>query len=139
MKRFLTALPIICFIFTASAQTSKKPSASPSKHPVVHAAAKNKERLVELITDYGNMTIKLYDSTPLHRDNFIKLIKQGFYDSLLFHRIMQGFMIQGGDPESKYADGTVMLGAGQAPGGRIPAEFKPYLIHKKGCVGHGTG
>src|SRR5580765_5479476 len=60
------------------------------------------ERLVEIKTDYGTMVVKLSDSTPLHRDNFIKLVKQGFYDSLLFHRVIEGFMIQAGDPQSKY-------------------------------------
>lgn len=94
----------------------------------------NKEKYVEISTDYGVMIAKLYDSTPLHRDNFIKLAKQGFYDSLLFHRIIESFMIQGGDPESKHAPDEVLLGNGSAPGDRIPAEFKPYLFHKKGAL-----
>jgi peptidyl-prolyl cis-trans isomerase B (cyclophilin B) len=81
------------------------------------------------------MILKLYDSTPLHRDNFIKLVQAGFYDSLLFHRVISGFMIQGGDPSSKNADSTAMLGGGSAPGAeRIPAEFKPQFFHKKGAL-----
>ena len=76
----------------------------------------------------------MYDSTPLHRDNFIKLVKQGFYDSLLFHRVIDGFMVQGGDPESKHADSAAMLGNGEAPGDMIPAEFRNNLIHKKGAL-----
>jgi peptidyl-prolyl cis-trans isomerase B (cyclophilin B) len=92
------------------------------------------EKLVEITTDYGVMVARLYDNTPLHRDNFIKLIKQGFYDSLLFHRVIDDFMIQGGDPASKNAADGVQLGNGSAPGERIPSEFKPNLFHKKGAL-----
>jgi cyclophilin family peptidyl-prolyl cis-trans isomerase len=91
-------------------------------------------RLVEIKTDLGTMVVKLYDSTPLHRDNFIKLVKQKFYDSLLFHRVIEGFMIQGGDPQSKYADTAAMLGNGEAPGDMIPAEFNTKFYHKKGAL-----
>ncbi len=93
-----------------------------------------KERLVEISTDYGVMVAKLYDSTPLHRDHFIKLVEQKFYDSLLFHRIINKFMIQGGDPSSKNAAGATPLGGGAAPGDRIPAEFKSSFFHKKGAL-----
>ncbi|MBA2760811.1 MAG: peptidylprolyl isomerase [Segetibacter sp.] len=93
-----------------------------------------KEKLVEITTEYGVMVARLYDSTPLHRDNFVKLIKEGFYDSLLFHRVIDDFMIQGGDPASKNAAEGVQLGNGSAPGERIPAEFKSYLYHKKGAL-----
>jgi peptidyl-prolyl cis-trans isomerase B (cyclophilin B) len=80
------------------------------------------------------MIVKLYDSTPLHRDNFVKLVKQGFYDSLLFHRVIPGFMIQGGDPTSKNAPAGVMLGSGGGDMERIPAEFKTGIIHKRGAL-----
>lgn len=93
-----------------------------------------KEQLVEISTSYGVMIAKLYNQTPLHRDNFIKLIKQGFYDSLLFHRVMKEFMIQGGDPTSKYATETSRLGSGSAPGERITAEVQTGLYHKKGAL-----
>ncbi len=89
--------------------------------------------LVELTTDYGNMIIKLYDDTPKHRDNFIKLVEEGFYDDLLFHRVIDGFMIQGGDPDSKNAKAGARLGMG-GPGYRVPAEFRDTLIHVKGAL-----
>lgn len=136
MKKILLGLLVMTAI-SVSAQT-KKVTKTPAKPAAKTAVAKNapvsKERLVELTTNYGIMIMKLYDSTPLHRDNFIKLVQSGFYDSLLFHRVIQGFMIQGGDPQSKYADSTAMLGGGSAPGERIPAEFKPQFFHKKGAL-----
>lgn len=89
---------------------------------------------IKIITDSGTMVVKLYDSTPLHRDNFVKLVKQGFYDSLLFHRVIQGFMIQGGDPQSKNAPSGMPLGMGGGDMQRIPAEFKSNLIHKRGAL-----
>ena len=93
------------------------------------------ERMVEINTSYGNITVRLYDSTPLHRDNFVKLVQEGFYDSLLFHRVIDSFMIQGGDPTSKDAADSVMLGDGEAPGlERIPAEFNRNYFHKRGAL-----
>ena len=89
--------------------------------------------LVEVETTYGNMIIELYDATPQHRDNFIKLVEDGFYDGLLFHRVIDGFMIQGGDPESKDAAADKMLGTG-GPGYQVPAEFVDSLIHVKGAL-----
>jgi cyclophilin family peptidyl-prolyl cis-trans isomerase len=89
---------------------------------------------VKITTDSGIIVVKLYDSTPLHRDNFAKLVKAGFYDSLLFHRVISNFMIQGGDPNSKNAQSGVMLGAGGGDMERIPAEFRPSLFHKKGTL-----
>ncbi|MEO7312901.1 MAG: peptidylprolyl isomerase [Chitinophagaceae bacterium] len=89
---------------------------------------------VLITTDSGNMVVRLYDSTPLHRDNFIAKVNEGFFDSLLFHRVIRGFMLQGGDPNSKHAQPGEMLGMGSAPGDRIPAEFRPTLFHKKGAL-----
>lgn len=77
---------------------------------------------VKIETPYGDMKAVLYDETPLHKENFIKLVEEGFYDSLLFHRVIKGFMIQGGDPESKNAPTNVRLGKG-GPGYTIPAEI----------------
>ncbi|MDP4588553.1 MAG: peptidylprolyl isomerase, partial [Flavobacteriales bacterium] len=88
---------------------------------------------VKISTDLGDIIVLLYDQTPKHRDNFIKLAKEGFYDGLLFHRVMNNFMIQGGDPESKTATPGQMLGGG-GPGYTIPAEFVDSLIHKKGAL-----
>ncbi len=94
---------------------------------------KDRKKDVELITDFGNIVLRLYDSTPLHRDNFLKLVKTGFYDSVLFHRVIQDFMIQSGDPNSKNAQAGVALGNG-GPGYTVPAEFRTSLFHKKGTL-----
>jgi peptidylprolyl isomerase len=84
-------------------------------------------------TPLGNMKLKLFNETPQHRDNFLKLVKDHFYDSLLFHRVIQDFMIQGGDPDSKHADFKKFLGDGDL-NYTIPAEFVPTLCHKKGML-----
>lgn len=96
--------------------------------------AQKKGTVVELKTEFGTMKILLYDDTPQHRDNFLKLVNQGFYDSLLFHRVIKEFMIQGGDPDSKNAPASKQLGAGDV-GYTIPAEFVyPKYYHKKGAL-----
>jgi len=92
-----------------------------------------RNRKVIISTDYGRMVVRLYDQTPLHRDNFIKLAKKHFYDSLLFHRVIQHFMIQGGDPDSKRAASGAQLGNGGVEY-TIPAEFQLDLFHKKGVI-----
>ena len=97
------------------------------------AANAQKNRKVRVETDYGTMVIRLYDQTPLHRNNFIKLVKRRFYDSLLFHRVIRNFMIQGGDPTSKNAPAGTLLGEGSV-GYTIPAEFQLDLFHKKGVL-----
>lgn len=88
---------------------------------------------VMITTDFGVIKLKLYDETPIHRDNFVKLIKGNYFDSLLFHRVIQNFMIQGGDPDSKNAPPLIELGNG-GPGYTIPAEFNSKLFHKKGVL-----
>jgi peptidyl-prolyl cis-trans isomerase B (cyclophilin B) len=93
----------------------------------------NIETMVQIETTKGKMIVKLYNETPLHRDNFVKLVKEKYYDSLLFHRVIADFMIQGGDPDSKNAPQGQMLGNG-GPNYTIPAEFKSTLIHKKGVL-----
>lgn len=94
---------------------------------------KEKIYLVALTTKFGTITLRLYNETPKHRDNFLKLTREGFYNGTLFHRVIKDFMIQGGDPESKNAKPGQMLGNGDV-GYRIPAEFNTNLFHKKGAL-----
>jgi len=89
--------------------------------------------MVVITTEFGDITIGLYKDTPLHRENFLKLVKESYYDSLLFHRVIKGFMIQGGDPDSRGAKPGAPLGRG-GPGYTIPAEILPGHIHKKGAL-----
>jgi peptidylprolyl isomerase len=86
---------------------------------------------VIISTEFGVMKVKLYEETPLHKANFIKLVKKGFYDSLLFHRVINNFMIQGGDPDSRRANDTALLGMSDV-GYWVPAEFNKKLYHRKG-------
>jgi len=94
---------------------------------------KDRKKDVLLQTSYGDIVIRLSDSTPLHRDNFLKLVKAHYYDSVLFHRVIRNFMIQGGDPNSKHAKPGEPLGEG-GPDYTIPAEFRTTLFHKKGVI-----
>jgi peptidyl-prolyl cis-trans isomerase B (cyclophilin B) len=82
---------------------------------------------------FGDIIVRLYDETPIHRDNFIKLAKEGYYDGTLFHRVIKDFMIQGGDPDSKGAPAGKMLGVG-GPDYTLEAEIKPDLLHKRGAL-----
>jgi len=88
---------------------------------------------IKLTTDSGVIVLRLYNRTPLHRDNFIKLVKHHYFDSLLFHRVIQNFMIQGGDPASRQAKSGILLGDG-GPSYTIPAEFDTSLFHRKGVL-----
>jgi cyclophilin family peptidyl-prolyl cis-trans isomerase len=91
--------------------------------------------IAKIVTNYGTIRVMLYDSTPLHRDNFIKLVNEKYYDSLLFHRVIKNFVIQAGDPTSKHASDTAKLGDGDL-GYTIPAEIMPErYYHKKGALG----
>lgn len=91
------------------------------------------ETRIRINTSYGNIVIKLYNDTPQHRDNFIKLVKEGYYNGQIFHRVIQNFMIQGGDPNSRDAAKGQMLGMG-GPGYTVPAEIIPGHFHKKGAL-----
>ncbi len=149
MKKLMFSILCSALIFTTQAQVAKKPvpkKVVTKKMVFTKAFVKKAIKVavskpfpdnsvkIKIITDSGTMIVKLYDSTPLHRDNFVKLVKEGFYDSLMFHRIIQGFMIQGGDPNSKNASAEVMLGNGGDNMARIPAEFRKSLYHKKGVL-----
>src|SRR5258708_39880882 len=121
MKKIILLVSSVSF---ASALFAQKDSALKKK---------DRRRDVLLQTNYGDITVRLSDSTPLHRDNFLKLVKVGYYDSVLFHRVIQNFMIQGGDPSSKNAKPGEQLGNG-GPSYTVPAEFRQSLCHKKGVI-----
>jgi peptidyl-prolyl cis-trans isomerase B (cyclophilin B) len=116
---------------TQPASNVKKPVA---KAKINQPIAIDTSIRVKITTDSGIIIVKLYDSTPLHRDNFVKLVNEHFYDSLLFHRVIPYFMIQGGDPLSRNAAPGMMLGNGGGDMERIPAEFRRSIIHKKGAL-----
>jgi peptidyl-prolyl cis-trans isomerase B (cyclophilin B) len=120
---------------TTTKTTVKKTTTTKTVKPVAKATKQIRVPgvRVKITTDSGVMVIRLYDKTPLHRDNFIKLANDHFFDSLLFHRVIQAFMIQGGDPQSKNAAPGQMLGSGDV-GYTIPAEFDTSFIHKKGAL-----
>lgn len=122
MKIQLKALFVIAislFLFSYSSKNSNENS--------------DKKIRVEMKTNYGTMLIELHNETPLHRDNFLKLINESAYDSLLFHRVIETFMIQGGDPDSKDAKSGDFLGVGDLDYS-VDAEFRPDLFHKKGAL-----
>ena len=133
-KILLIGLITLSFIGCSSAQNGEKKN---KKDIVENKKAadmpQEKRQKVLIKTTLGDITIELYNETPLHRDNFIKLTNEKFYDDLLFHRIIQNFMIQTGDPDSKNAKPGQMLGNG-GPGYTIPAEFNPNIYHKRGAV-----
>lgn len=93
---------------------------------------------LEMVTSKGTMVLELYNETPYHRDNFTNLVRNKAYDSLLFHRVINEFMIQGGDPESKKAEAGASLGSGDAPY-EVKAEIRPELFHKKGALAAARG
>lgn len=119
MKYFFYLFLVAFFISCTTTKHSKNSVSTPA--------------FVKIETDSGTMVAKLYNQTPLHKENFIKLVKRHFYDGLLFHRVIKGFMIQGGDPDSKNAKPGQMLGEGGLKY-TIPAEFDTTLFHKKGAL-----
>lgn len=121
MKKYLFTLIVSLFVmlFTSGMK--------------VQAQKAEPERLIKIETTLGDIFIKLYNETPRHRDNMIKLIEEGFYKDQLFHRVIEDFMIQGGDPHSVGAEKGQRLGTGD-PGYTVPAEFNENLIHKKGAL-----
>jgi cyclophilin family peptidyl-prolyl cis-trans isomerase len=148
MKKILVFVLGIVMMFAATDVSAQAKKRATTKKKTVTAVAPSVNRKstkraikakdysikVKIVTDSGAMIVKLYDSTPLHRDNFAKLVSEKFYDSLLFHRVISAFMIQGGDPNSKTAEQGAMLGNGGGDMARIPAEFRSTLFHKKGTL-----
>jgi len=134
MRNQTLTLCTLLLCLTVASYAQKKGSKAPAPvAPTVQAPPKEKESMVLITTDLGNMKVKLYNATPKHRDNFLKLAREGYYDSLLFHRVIRNFMIQGGDPMSKHAGPGIMLGEGDI-GYTIPAEFVDTIYHKKGSL-----
>ena len=129
MKTFLKINSLLLVILTFLNCTTKPESSKTEE---------DSRKSVEMVTNYGTMLIELYNETPLHRDNFIKLANEKVYDSLLFHRVIKNFMIQGGDPDSKYATATDTLGEGGLDY-RVKAEFNPDIFHKKGVLAAARG
>jgi cyclophilin family peptidyl-prolyl cis-trans isomerase len=128
----LKIILVIALVTLVTAYADGQVKKTVVKNPV--AMKKSPGIRIKLTTDSGIIIIRLYDSTPLHRDNFVKLVKNHFFDSLLFHRVIKGFMIQGGDPLSKNAKPGEALGMGGGDMPRTPAEFRPALLHKKGVL-----
>ena len=119
--------------FVACSQKPAKSIENQAETATVETPAPEESSYVLIETDFGNITVRLYNETPRHRDNFLKLVNDGFYDGLLFHRVIKNFMIQGGDPKSKDAQPGQMLGDGGLTY-TVPAEFVPTLFHKKGAL-----
>jgi len=141
MKNSLLAI----LLLSALILTSAKPKPFRKLSPDEKTAIKKYSKLIDkkdgmyhilIMTDYGDMVVRLFNETPLHRDNFASKVRSGFYDSLLFHRVINNFMIQGGDPTGKKATKGQPVGSGSAPGDRIPAEFKTDkgIYHKRGAL-----
>jgi cyclophilin family peptidyl-prolyl cis-trans isomerase len=142
-KKFFTysVLFLVAFMFTSLITNAQVKKAPVKKKVVTKKVAvftppvikKVPGTRIKITTDSGVIVLRLYDGTPKHRDNFIKLANEKFFDSLLFHRVIGGFMIQGGDPQSKNAAPGAMLGNGDV-GYTIPAEFDTNYFHKKGAL-----
>ncbi|MBP5260141.1 MAG: peptidylprolyl isomerase [Paludibacteraceae bacterium] len=117
----------LCGCSQAGAQNAER------KQATSHSTETTSNNMIQINTELGNIVVKLYDETPKHRDNMLKLVDEGYYQDLLFHRVIKEFMIQGGDPDSKGAPAGKQLGAGDV-GYTVPAEFNPKFFHKKGAL-----
>ena len=120
MKRFIFAFLIFFSIFSFSVSCFS-------------SFNKSKDKIIIIETNFGSIKVRLYNETPLHRDNFIKLVKDGYYNGQLFHRVINNFMIQAGDPATR-TNSTAEEKKNNGPGYTIPAEFNPLLFHKKGVI-----
>ncbi|MDD2594846.1 MAG: peptidylprolyl isomerase [Bacteroidales bacterium] len=151
MKRIILSLTLImCILFTGcknrqgqqepgpqNEQTQEQPAAIDSLQSAPDTVAVvtplPEEPVFKIKTSEGDITIQLYKDTPLHRDNFVKLVSQNYYNGILFHRVINGFMIQAGDPYSKDPEKASLVGTG-GPGYTIPAEIVSGKTHKKGAL-----
>ncbi len=122
--KYLSLPALFLSLLLISSCSGKKQEAS---------SGNGKDYYVTLQTTMGDITFRLYNETPLHRDNFIKLAKEDFFNGVLFHRVIRNFMVQTGDPDSKQAQKGALLGNG-GPGYTVPAEIRPGLFHKRGAV-----
>ncbi|MBP1630337.1 MAG: peptidylprolyl isomerase [Bacteroidetes bacterium] len=132
-KVFSILVLVAGFFMASCANKTTQTEQVKSENDSSTSKTKQKQTMILISTNYGDMKAVLYNETPQHRDNFIKLIKESYFDGTLFHRIIDGFMIQGGDPDSKTAKPGQQLGQG-GPGYTVPAEFNQELIHKKGAL-----
>ena len=137
-KTIVCCITLIALILTSCSSPKKVKTEDASAAPEATEQTtpnNNTQKMTKVLlkTTFGDITIALYDDTPAHRDNFHKLVNDKFYDGVLFHRIIKGFMIQGGDPDSKTAKAGQRLGSGDV-GYTIPAEFVPAHFHKRGAV-----
>ena len=133
-KTVILILSVICLPIMACNNTKQtKQEMNTKNEAAVAKTEKEPEKKILISTKFGDIKIKLYNETPQHRDNILKLVSEGYYDGTLFHRVIQNFMIQGGDPESKNAPAGKMLGNG-GPSYTIPAEFNSNFFHKKGAL-----
>lgn len=140
MKRYITfvfaflAMAVISCSMASGGDAKKQTRKSTTKKAKTEIVDNNTTIQVELKTTLGDIVVKLYNETPQHRDNFVKLVKEGYYNGVLFHRVIKDFMVQTGDGNSKTATKDQMLGNGD-PGYTIPAEFVyPQYFHKKGAL-----
>lgn len=137
MKKYLTIALCCAAILSLASCKNRKAQEEPAEEPQETVMEQNftlpAEPQFDIITTKGTIRIKLYEGTPLHRDNFAKLAMSGFYNGILFHRVINGFMIQAGDPLSKDPEQMDYWGTG-GPGYTVPAEIKPEYNHKKGAL-----
>ena len=141
MKKIIYGIAILalamCGMSSCSSHSSKKAAKAElndsTKTAMEMERMKMEEPVFEMVTSYGTMKLKLYSKTPKHRDNFVKLVSEKYYDGMRFHRVIEGFMIQGGDPYSKDITQIDLWGQG-GPGYTVPAEFVNEYWHKKGAI-----
>lgn len=132
-KRHFSAVLLLMMVFCSCGLSTANTQTEETRKKETMVKQDEARPRIQVSTSQGDMVIELYNETPLHRDNFLKLVKEGYYDGTLFHRVIKDFMIQGGDPHSKDAAPGERLGVG-GPGYTIPAEFVQGKYHHKGAL-----